>query len=492
MKKVAILALIFISLSSQCKNQEIFGRSFMLTRPASYNLAMDQHLWHNIVYAKEGPTYGGFQLIPFYQDSRKRDKFGRYFLFHGKNQLLIAGDAANSTDILARDIRAEWVGLPTDFRGKLSVCPTQKQMGFTIMYNQDLRSITDIEFLQEWSIGIEVPVISVENDLNFQQCDLSTTGTEVHTQKDIFVAFNQASWKYAKIPTKSKSLTRLEKVKLTAGRAMIAKDYFELASDLFFSIPIAPHQDPAYIFSPVVGLDHHIGWGGSVFMQTVLNRDTKSFAWAFFLNLEGTFFFRNHQYRTYDLKDKPWSRYLLYTRKNSAPGDVEPGVNLLTLDSIVRPFGFADFSTGFRIYTKRFEIELGYDVWGFGGERTEPRSELNSAFNFRCEGLNEFGIAGSGTILSRGQLAQATASGSTIAERAADDSEFVGLTQNDIDTCSASAGSILNHKGHVAIGVEHMGDKMNAFGGAGAFIEYAQKNGSLSSWGAWFKIGGTF
>ena len=491
MKKVAICALLLLPFSLHSSKQEIFGRSFMLVRPASYNLAMDQQLWHNFVYAKEGPAYGGFQFIPFYQDSRKKSKSTRYFLFNGKNELLIAGDA-NTPDVLQRDIRAEWVGLPTDFRGKLSVNPAQKQIGFTIMYNQDLKPITDMEFLQDWSIGIEVPIIGVENDINLQQCDMSSTGTEVNTQKDIASAFNQAAWRYAKIPNKSQTLTRPEKVKITVGRAMMSEDYFQVASNLSLSIPIASHQDPEFMFSPVVGMDHHLGWGGAVFMQTVLNRDAKDFAFTFFLNLEGTFFFRNSQYRTYDLKGKPWSRYMLFTRKNSAPGVVKPGVNILTLDSTVRPYGFADFSTGFRIYAKMFEIELGYDVWGFGGERVELREELNSEFNFRCEGLNEFGIAGSGTIVSRGQLSQATASGSTIAQRAADDTEFVGITENDIDLCSAAAGSILNHKAHVAVGIEHIGDQMNAFGGAGAFVEYAQKNGTLASWGVWFKIGGTF
>ena len=53
-------------------------------------------------------------------------------------------------------------------------------------------------------------------------------------------------------------------------------------------------------------------------------------------------------------------------------------------------------------------------------------------------------------------------------------------------------GIWVNHKAHVAIGIENIGNKMNAFGGAGAFVEYAQKNGTLASWGVWFKVGGTF
>ncbi len=491
MKKLALLALIFVTISMHAEPQEIFGRSFMLVRPASYNLTMEQHLWHNFVYTKEGPTYGGFQLIPFYQDSRKKDKTARYFLINGKNELLIAGDA-NTPNVLKRDIRAEWLNLPTDFHGKLLINPEQHQLGFTIMYNQDLRAFTDIEFLRDWSVGVEVPIISVENNINLQQCDMSTTGTELNTQSTIADAFNQPSWKYAKIAKQSQTLTRPEKVKLTLGRAMMSHDFFQIASRLSVDIPIAHHQDPKYLFSPVVGLDHHIGWGGAVFMQILLNRDPKDFAWTFFLNLEGTFYFRNTQHRTYDLKGKPWSRYMLYTRRNSAPGIVIPGVNVLTLDSTVRPSGIADLSMGWRINSGIFEVELGYDIWGYGGERVELRSTLNSEFNYRCEGLNLFGVAGRGTITVDGQPSQATASASTISTQAIDDSSFVGINENDIDLCSAAAGSALNHKAHAAVGIEHMGDNMNAFGGLGVFVEYAQKNGSLATWGVWFKIGGTF
>ena len=183
---------------------------------------------------------------------------------------------------------------------------------------------------------------------------------------------------------------------------------------------------------------------------------------------------------------------MLFTRRNSAPGVITPGVNVLTLYSTVRPHGIADFSMGWRINAGMFEIEIGYDIWGYGGERIELRSELNSEFNYRCEGLNEFGIAGTGTITVQGQESQATAGASTLSSLAADDAAFVGLTENDIDLCSAQAGSILNHKAHVALGIEHMGDKMNGFGGLGAFVEYAQKNASLATWGMWFKIGATF
>ncbi len=488
--RIAALLLVFVS-SSYADPQEIFSRTFMFTRPASYNIAMDQQLWHNFVYSKEGPLYGGMQLIGFYQNSRPRDKVARYFLINGKNDLFISGDS-NSDFLFSRDIRAEWVNLPTDFQGTLSVCPQQRQIGFKVMYNQDLKKFFDISFLKNWSIGAELPVVMVENDLNFSQCDMSTTMTETGREPDIFSAFNQCAWKFARIPTKKQTIMRPERLTLTLGRSLMDYDFFQLASRLSLDIPLGPRQDSEFLFSPYVGMNRHVGLGGAVYMQVLLNRNPEKIAWTFFANLDGTYYFRNKQFRTYDLKGKPWSRYMLYTRKGSTPGTTVPGVNVLTLDTVVRPYGFADFSMGWRINVAPFEFELGYDLWGFGGERVKPRSDLQTPFNRACGGLNEFGIAGIGAITDKNQLIAATASQSTISCLAADDTEFVAINENDLDLCSAAAGSILNHKVHAAAGIEHIGDNMNGFAGFGFYFEFPQKNSALATYGIWFKIGATF
>ncbi|EKD48545.1 MAG: hypothetical protein ACD_64C00261G0004 [uncultured bacterium] len=495
MKKTVIIAAVILLIfqSLRAERQEVFGRSFMLVRPASYNLAMNEQLWHNFVYHKSGPTYGAFQLLPFYQKSHSQKKVARYFLINGKNELLVAGDTTSQELQLDRDIRAEWLNLASDFSGRFSIKPQQKQLGCTFMYNQDLKNLIDISFIKEWGIGVEFPILIVENNLNLCQYDLQTTTTELNRQPDIISALNQCDWKYARWRPHAKSIIRPEKLKFTAGRSLMHRDYFQLTSSMSFSIPLTKKPNPKYLFNPVVGLDRHTGMGGAVTMQVLLNRNPERIAWSFFLNLEGTFFIRNIQHRTYDLKDKPFSRYMLYTRKNSAPGEVIPGANLLTLESVVRPYGVADFSAGWRINVAPFEFELGYDLFGFGGEKVRLRSTpIESPFNRRCGGLNEFGIAGSGTILECGKLIQATASQSTISCQAADDPEFVTICENDLDLCSAAAGSILNHKAHFAAGIEHMGDHMDGFGGFGCFVEFPQKNASLANWGFWIKLGGAF
>ena len=493
MKKYPFLLLFFGAFIAflQAEPQEVFSRSFMFTRPAYYYIALDQQLWHNFAYSKEGPLYGGMQLIGLYQNSRPRDKVARYFLIDNKNELLVAGD--NTDFFFSRDIRAEWVNLPSNFQGKLSVCPAQQQLGFKLFYNQDLKAFFDISFLKDWSVGIELPMIMIENNLNFCQFDMSGTATSDGEVPTIFDAFNQQTWNFAKIPTYKQDKIQPAAAILTLGRSIMDYDCFQLASRLSLDIPLGKNQDGKYLFEPFVGMNGHVGMGGALFMQILLNTNPEKFALSMFLNLDGTYYFRNRQYRTFDLKEKPWSRYMQYTRKNSSPGVTIPGVNILTLKTVVRPFGFADFSVGWRVKTGPFEFEFGYDLWGFGGETLKLDADsIDSPFNRPCGGLNEFGIAGNGTIIEKGKEIAATASKSSINCLATDDTEFVGIDKNDIDLCSAAAGSILNHKVHGAAGIQHIGDRMNGFAGFGFFFEFPQKNSSLATYGAWFKIGGTF
>lgn len=490
MKKYLICLFAFICGRNEATPREIFARSFMFTRPASFNIAQDVQLWHNFVYSKNGPLLSAIQAIGFYQESIKRSKTARYFLFEDQDALTVSGDA-NEDQFFTRDIRAEWLDLPATFTGTFTISPEQKQSGFKLFYNQDLKELFGIPFLKDWSVGIEMPVIWVENNINFTTCD--TVCTTSYGMPNLCEAFNNPEWCYAKIPCCSLKKNRPANIKLTLGRDFPLDGYFQMATYMSLEIPIGKHQDPEFMFSPVVGNDQHVGIGGAMLMQVQLNKDPEYFAWSFFLDIEGLFLIRNHQMRTYDLKGKPWSRYMQFVRRNSTPGDTIPGVNVLTLESIVRPFGIADFSMGWRFNWSIVEAEIGYDIWGHGGETVRLRyPPVISSNNRPCGGLNEFGIAGSGVSIVEGRAVAATASASTISNQAADDIGFVGITENDLDFCTPAAGSALNQKVHAAIGIQQQGDSYGYFVGIGGFGEFAYKNSPLSTWGVWGKLGLSF
>src|ERR1700733_6433032 len=112
MKKYLALLLIFCTFTGIHAKREVFSHSFMYTKPGYWDIPMEQALWHDIAYNKNGSVGGGIQITPFFQRSMPLEKNSRYFLFHDKDALLVAGD--DTTFVLTRDIRAEWVGLPSN------------------------------------------------------------------------------------------------------------------------------------------------------------------------------------------------------------------------------------------------------------------------------------------------------------------------------------------------------------------------------------------
>jgi hypothetical protein len=258
----------------------------------------------------------------------------------------------------------------------------------------------------------------------------------------------------------------------------------------------------------VVGNNNHWGLGGGMDIQWLLNRDPSDYAFCFFAELEATFFVRRHEQRIFDLKCKPWSRYLLLTNRNGPLGNTTPGVNVLTREVKVRPWGAVDLSTGLRINTERMQFEVSYNLWTHPDERV----------CLRCPFGDEWGIAGTVDPLTRPTFTgptppppapfanTVTASRSTIQHQSDNDiirfketdgtvileSIFVPIRENDLDFNSAEAQGTLNHKASAAIGFIRNGVRTNAVFGFGFYFDYPQKNTALKTAGAWAKVGASF
>lgn len=465
--------------NSNCQNSH--ARSFMNTRCASSRQAIHQHLWHNIYYTGKGNSLSSSNMTIIYQKSLPQDQTSRYFLINGKKEILISGDS-NTQDTFRRDMRAEWIGLPSDFKGTLSFRPEQQQIGCWVEYNQQLRRFLDVPLLENSWINIRLPFIIVDNKLNPRYNTEQNAGSITLQQ-----AFNNPSWCYSKI-IKETSGMGLAEIRVSLGKTFIDEDYFQLGYETILVLPTASKQNARYLFDAVVGMNGHAAFGNKLTFQVLLNRDPVHAAWTFFANLEALFMISNHQKRTLDLRGSPepalelrqkqWSRFLMYTRQD---GSIFHGVNVLTREVKVKPYTFVDFSAGWRLKIKKFEIELGYNLWGHGEEKLRFSDAI-----YIDNGSHPmpFGILGSAPGI--------TASNSTIDTKAADDTSFTAVNDSDFDRHSAAAAAALNHTIHCSVGAIHQGGKTDGFFGIGGFFEIPQKNSALRCFGIWGKIGASF
>lgn len=452
------------------------SKTFMWTRPVFFNNAAEQSAWHDFIYNK--PSKGGstVQIKSMYQKSLSKERIKQYFLFGCNNELLVAGD--NSNCVKNRDVRAEWLGIQNDqFSGKLTINPEQRQVGFSITAHKDISNLFDISFLQDYWVSIELPVFAVTNRLNLEQYDVhNTAATEPN---DIISAFNQKKWLYAKMP-KERSALNAVGLLFKFGRAFLSEDHYQIAYYSIVNVPFGGGQNAEYLFDAYAGTNQHVGFGNGVTFQILLNQDATKYAFCWFLNLEHLFLIHNKQMRTFDLIGKPWSRYMLYNKKDGAPNLLEPGVNIFTYKCRVRPYNFVEFSTGWRIISEKYECEFGYDLWGHGDERVKVLCHVDESY----------GIAGSNT----GSI-PTSASQSTIGNQADNDEDengdplFVPVRFSDIDITSAEGQSAINHRMHASYAYLHKGESVDGFITIGGSLEFPQKNTALHVWTVWFKVG---
>ena len=479
-----------VILQEDSTDHEVFGRSFMWPRPGYQHISTYNQLWDEVIYTKCGKVRGAFQLIPFIQKSSPLQKNTRYFLINGLDQLLVSGDA-NIRDTYTRDVRAEWLGLPEDFRGNMTMRPEQFQAGFIFAYDQDLGAWFDIPFVKDWQLTVEIPFQLVENTLNLTQFDVINQGNGTTTQRNILTAFDQSQWHYSKIQGKQRALGIAEFRFLLQSTYMVG-DHFLIEYHGILSLPAAPTQNAKFIFDPFLGNNQHAGIGGGAHFQFPLNRNTDTYAFCFFAALDSLFLIRNKQYRTFDLKStltaniegtlgtNPWSRFLLFNKKNGPPNQNIPGVNILTLKALIRPYGIFDFTTGWRIEADCFSCEVGFNIWGHDHEKIQKIKEPFPPI---------YGIA---AVQPDTDIQAKSASNSTISTLAEPDEEFTTIDVTDIDLESAEGGSAINFKAHLAFGFKNLDPKGAGFFGFGMFVDVPEKNAALKNWGGWAKVGATF
>lgn len=463
------------------------SRSFMFTRPAAHNLAEEFAVWHHYMHEKNGPVQACAQVIPFYQATTSVYCFNdarsaRYFLPYCKTELLVTGDAVAPV-LVPRDVRAEWLGINNPhFYGKMSIAPQQKQYGAIFEYQQDLSAFTDIKFFEPFWVSIMLPFVVVKNDPALRQYDVMNPNFS-GGPTDIIEAFNQGAWRFSHITTCEQRRSGLAEFKAKLGVDFATRKDAEVVLYTICSLPTAPKQCARDLFSPFVGNNGHFTYGTGVAFQVPFSAewDTKQFFW--FAEAEHLYMFGNEQERTFDLKGKPWSRFLLFNSIDGLQTNV-PGVNILTRRVHAKPDSFVDFVTGFRTrWNDALEVELGYNLWAHGNERINAlQTWCNECDEDISIGL--FGIAGTEPGTS--------ASESSIAFRAPNDSSFVPLNLSDIDIDSAVAGCAITHKIHGSIGYGYSGERFAGFIAFGGFYEGIQNDAALQQWGIWGKIGANF
>ena len=505
MKKIAFLRtffLIALLITPMFCNALInhSAHTFMFTKPITSNLSIEQAGWSNVLYKKQMKG-AAFQAYGIFETSIMSGPLQSYFLFNGKEELIVqygsdpgvivppAYPPAGSYNALSgeRDILAQWLGITdTNFDQSYTFQPAQTQYGVALEYNHDVKHFINMGSLQNLTAGVMMPLVYTKNSLNYN-------GSE-----DLRSALNGVSegQSFQLIPEIHQSFDRFQAAFIMP---YVATKYrndhdIQIATKTFLILPISKPVNNEYIFSPQLEYNGHAVLGSQVTFQIPLFKkaEDSSARITMFIYLENKFPFENTQYRTFDLYDNPFSRYLkIY---DNVLNQAVPGINVFTRKCKVNPYNLINFMTGLRVFYQDSCAEFGYELWGHGQENVVIDS--SNAWQNNRYGIALINAAGTPTL-------GATASQSTINYVGPQDvakDHVSGATVNKpiyinaehLDLNSAGAASAITHRLFASANIANRSSRIYTFATLGGFIEVSQNNSALSKWGGWAKFGISF
>lgn len=422
------------------------------------------------------------QVVPFGGHSTNPDQIAEFFLPAGKSTLLAAEDLALGN--AGRDLSAAHFNIKTKegtFKSDLIFKASHQFAGVGLAYRQ--------QFAQHWWFEAGTPFVRVEQSFRFKERIINTGGGAVRELGldnsarvgCMTAGFKQENWRFGKIDKNLKLVQEgFADLELKLGYQAQADEKLRLYGYAGFVVPTGNKPCGQYVFEPMVGNNGHVGFlYGSHIGISAWCRGEHAIAIA--LDFNTRYLFRNTQIRSFDLKDKEFSRYietykdafqaeLAFDTEN--PNSGTSGINVFTHPVKVFP-GVSLSILSAMVYTYRcLAIEAGYYFYARQAERIEVPWRRTSA------------------VKDVGGLGQ-TNRARTIREdfeKAADPfADYQPLIPRDIDAISPASPALLSFIGYLTLGYYVTQGDCPVLLGIGASYQSNASRG-INQWATWGKI----
>jgi len=196
-----------------------------------------------------------------------------------------------------------------------------------------------------WWFEISSPLVRVKNDLRFDEkviedgggAALAVTGfpDDFEFLGTMREAFQQKAWKFGKIAMCGSDQTKwgLADIELKIGTQWVNTDKCSLETYMGVLVPTGTKPKAKFLFEPIIGHNNHWGimHGGSAqFEVWAKEEDGKKL--EFMLDAHGKYLFSSCEKRSFDVKCKPWSRYM-EVYKDKAQATEAGAANLVLMSS---------------------------------------------------------------------------------------------------------------------------------------------------------------
>lgn len=466
-------------------------------------------------HANENGIHGSFEVAVLGSKSTDPDDLARYF-FPNCNTCLIVDEELNAAGQEPRDLFSEIFNIITvegtgadGFRSIICIKPEQTVVGAGFHWRQSLYQWENCG-RGIWG-AISFPVLRIRNNMNLCETIISTGGGVTENPDILAVrtpvanmteALNQAAFCYGKISPCALTKTGVADVTLQLGYEWLDYDPCHLESYVGVLIPTGNTPDGVYLFQPIVGQGHHWGAlfgnaGGIKIWESCDEYAAFRMEWA----AHTQYLFKHCHVRSFDLRNKPWSRYIeVYENQQQAldaeadltsgPFSTSYGINVFTQPMEVTPGFSTNMTTAFVFNYCACSAEVGYNLYARRGECVKLACKFPSTIAIR----NRFGLGAQNPVRDMtGNVILEDVDPLTYPTITPENYNLNIITLDDINLNSAAQPSMISHTFYGALGYDLCICEVPFFATAGASYEFSNSNNAVvSRWVAWGKLGVSF
>ena len=472
------------------------------------------------------------QIAVFGGKSGNKQDLRDYFLYNGKNGLRMAetpnlqGGTANNLVGTGQDLIASDFNIQTANGAQAStinINPYQTVSGAAL----SLR----VPVLDRCWASLDIPVVHVKNNLDltesFTYGPLAAaaagnvgfispiTGAATIPVATMVQAFNQQGMLYGKI-SGVQSKTGVADMTLKLGYDFVDQTDFYLSGYAGMVLPTGNRPKAIYMFEAIVGNNQHFGLNGGMYGQVSFENFGHNNLWLGW-SLEGEYLFQNTQKRSFDLKNRPWSRYMqVFQNEGARQAEIAGGSGTAPaqMPAPTRTWGINSFTQDVKVhagYNGSFNFNVNYvgDAWHTGlGFNTYVRQAED--IKLKNQWILGPQIAGlpiyNKTVYSGvGGNAQANIAGGLDPLRSvavlgqsnemfspAVDTTPVYVQEYDLDLGSAAHPAVYSQTVYASLGYYNASDHYPQNFELGSSYEFGSCNTVLNRWTIWAKLQITF
>lgn len=354
--------------SCECPNG---GKTYFNVRPLYQSVSPELISGFRNDKMRAAKTGGAFDFVIFGGKSTKANDLGSYFMPFCKNALTV-NEELNTQANGGADLLAQHFNIYTNdntagtggFASTFAFCARQSAVGFGMHYKQGF--LYNCDNTKWWYVDVNMPIMHVKNSMiitetvqsNGGGVDASAGTTPVANMTQ---AFKQSAWCYGKINNCPMRKTGLADIELKVGRELWYSQECFLGAYIGALIPTGNRPEGHYVFEPIIGHGKHAGviWGTEGVIEFWHSCNEQWHA-QFAMNAHAQYLFNAKQTRSFDLKNKPWSRYMeVYANIEQAQ---QAAALCDSLDANSNIQGARLATPGINVFTKPVKVRPGFSV----------------------------------------------------------------------------------------------------------------------------------